>query len=569
MNGPFRTFRLLWDLAWLRARRGRQLVQGDDRAVFRDLVVAIGSLILFVVQYNLARAMFLAVAVDPNAIGMLTSAPEGVLAALLALSGGLGLVLGVFRANDVLFMRSDLDWMMGLPLNRRGIVLARAAETALGTIGPVVITSAPAMSAYAVQYGAWHALALYPLFLIALSALTSATAILVSILVGRLATTTRAREAIELVGSLLFAALYMLSMFRSPAGSAGLVDTAARGLAAALRSPAAVFAAALAAPVAWPALGLYFIANGPVSAGVLVVLVGLSGTAGVVWLLSIAGAGAYARGLGLSSARRRRATRAAAGRTAARSMSVGAGVLPALMRRDWAILTRSPRLWQPIAMPLAWAVYVLISRPRFLDASDFLMPAFAAAAAAMVAGTLSMMSFGVEGSSFYHVSTLPLSPHSRVVSKVLVFALPPTVMGLVFAGVFVLRGTGTVADLLRAAVLVVTAAVTITAVGVMMTVGDTNFDAVNPRLRQTAESGCLSTLLIGVLLVSAYLVLKASQHIGLRLGLTAGAADACGIVLVAAVCLGGLVPAAVRNAAAAVRARGRGESVQASLSLNW
>ncbi|MDP2871228.1 MAG: hypothetical protein Q8P31_01600 [Bacillota bacterium] len=97
----------------------------------------------------------------------------------------------------------------------------------------------------------------------------------------------------------------------------------------------------------------------------------------------------------------------------------------------------------------------------------------------------------------------------------------------------------------------------------------------SPRLWQAhghapcmGQAGYLSMLLMGVLMALAYVVLKASRHLGLRrLGITAGAADTFGVALLAAVCLGTLVPGAVNRAAAAVRARARGEPPPAT--IDW
>lgn|GEM_PF-3485263 len=573
MRGPLRTFRVLWDLTWLRIRRDWQVAQSNDRAVVRVLLTAAVSLVMAVLLYGLARSMFLLVAADRDAIGLLTSAPEGVLAIFLALGGGLGFMLGVSHANDALYLRSDLDWLMGLPLDRRGVVLARAGEIFLSVLGPVAVLSFPATLAYARSCGAWYSLAAYPLVLVSISAFVSTAAMLAMTLVGRLASTARAREALGLFGSVLGALLYLLLLLRKPTAPANLVDSLAEGLVKILDRPGTAVAAAVALPVVWPALAMRFITSGPVSTGLAIAVTGIAATAGAVWLLSIAAAGAYARGLGLSSAGRRRSRprRTAPARTAAAASGASpgrAGVLPALIRRDWAILTRSPRLWQPMTMPLVWVIYILAIRPAGLGGADSLVRAALAALMPAIAGsTLSTMSLGVEGNSFYHLSTLPVSPHSRVTSKVLVFALPPALIGLVVVGVL-FREAGTALDLLRAVLLVVTAAVTMTAVGLMTTAPDTNFEAVNPGQWQSGSAGCLSMLLTGLIVAMAFLLLTASRGLGRWLGVARSVSDTLGVVVLAIVCLGVIVPGAMRTAAAAVRARARGE-VPPSLNLNW
>lgn len=569
VNGPLRSFRLLWDLAWLRSRRNWQLAQKDDKAILGTVFMALMVLVVTAVQYQLAYTLLELVEGNLDPMGMLSSAPESVLAIFLALGGGLALLLGVFRANDVLYLRSDLGWAMALPVDRRGVVLARVAETALGVAGPVALMSGPSMLAYVSLYHAWYILALCPLFIVGLSALGSTAAMLVMILAGGMAPTSRRREAVGLIGSIAGALMYLFFMLRSQMGG-NLVETLARGLAGILAGPAAALAAAAALPFVWPALAVRFISWGPVSTGMVVLAAGISGTAVAVWATVAAGAGAYARGLGRSgSANARRLTkppasrhRAAMSKVPVRAVPVQAGALGALARRDWAILTRSPRLWQPMAMPLAWVVYMMVSRPPFPSGDPLIMGALAALAAAVSAGMLAQMSFGAEGGSFFHLSTLPLSPLSRVTSKALVFALPAAAVGLILAGVL-LRGAGTPADLLRAAALIITAALTMTSVTLALTVGDTNFEPEKLGQMQSAETGCLSMLLTGGIVALAYVVLMASRDLGRRLGAAPGTAATLGVAVVAAICFGAIIPAALRKAADAVRARGRGASPQA------
>lgn len=68
-----------------------------------------------------------------------------------------------------------------------------------------------------------------------------------------------------LVGSILFAVLYVFFTFRSPMEPGNLVRMLAQGMMGALSGPATAFAVAMAAPAVWPALALHFITWGSVS----------------------------------------------------------------------------------------------------------------------------------------------------------------------------------------------------------------------------------------------------------------------------------------------------------------
>lgn len=566
VNGPRKTFRLLWDFAWLRSRRNWQTARNDDKQVFGFLFMGLMVSVTMVFLYRLAFGMMEVVVFELDPAGLLPSAPEGVLGFFLALGGGVALFMGLSRANDVLYLRSDISWAMALPLDRRGVVLARVAETAVGVVGLVAVVSVPSLVAYVVLFSAWYVLALLPVVVVALALLGSAVGVLAVIMAGRLAASSRWREVAGLLGSIAGAMLYFLLWTRLPTAG-GMVDTLARSLVEVVGSPRTAIPALALLPVAWPALAIRFISWGPVSTGVLILAAGVSGTAATVWGLSVAGARAYARGLGQGATARPRRRAVAISRPRAESSRerLGGGVLGALVRRDWAILTRSPRLWQAMAMPIAWIVYWMVMRDPFLSGDYLLMGGLGALASSVTAGTLAQMSFGIEGVSFYHLATLPVSPLSRVISKVLVFTLPAAVVGLALVLVMY-RGGGSAADLLRAAALVITASITMVAATVMLTVGDTNFEATNPGQMHNASTGCLPMFLLGIVMIVAYLILLASRDIGRRVGVAPGVASTIGVVLVAAFCLGLIVPASLRNAAEAVKSRGRGVSLPSILT---
>lgn len=561
------TLRVLWGLTWLHIRRRWRSAGGSGKAVLAVLFMVILGAVLSVFLYNLACTMFKLVAADFDPTGALPSAPEGVLAIFLAAGGGVGLLQGVFQANDIIHLRLDLDWLMALPLDRRGVVLSRIAEIAIGTAVTVALLTAPATVAYAWLFGSWHALVLYPVVLVALSTLGSAAAVFVMILVGRLAATTRAQETLGLISSLIAAAVYFLTMLRSRQSPGAIIDELSRGLLRALTGPAAGLAVWLALPFVWPAIALYYATWGPAAGGLLVAVAGTTGTAGAVWLLTAAVAGAYARGRGPSSIPARRGRRPVTAKVPARRLPVGGGPLSALMKRDWVILTRSPRLWQHMAWPLAWAVYMIISIPEGMRAIDPLFIAgLGAAVAALAGGVLSTQSFGVEGTSFYQLATLPLSPLSRVKAKVLIFAAPPAFIGLIVAG-FLLWGALWPMNVLRAVVLVVTAALTTTSLGVMLTVGETDFEAVHAGQRQPGPAGCLPALLSMLILGAGFVFLRLSRVLGEAAGITAGTADTLAVALLSVVLLCGLVPGALRRAAATVRAREHGSKPRPELDL--
>lgn len=559
VNGPLRTLKLLWDLMWLRRRRSGQLVREDERSFWQVflmwLVIGVGMVMLFSFSCTLFRL------VDPASdVGLppeiAFSAEQG-LASFFAIGGFWGLMTGLAQTNDVLYARADLAWAMCLPLDRRGIMYARIAETAMAVIMPVAGFTLPAILAYALVLGAWPALLLAPLFVLGVTLLFSALSVVFSAMAGRWATTARAREIMGLLGSLVGAVLYVKMMTTSQQAGPRGMEVMAKALARFLSSPAAATAALVAAPATWPALALHYLSGGRVFACILTVTVGLGMSAGVAWLVAASVAGTYYRSLGRSGVRAGRAKRRAGDATGRSGQFRSTRILPALMGRDWAILTRSPRLWQPMMMQLAWVAYMVytLSRLPFGTLDPLMSGALGGAVAALLAQVLASMSMGVEGGSFYHLATLPLKPIDRVKSKVVVFGLPPVVLGL-SAAVALQRGVPGILWLLWALALALTGATVATSITISNVAANTNFEAVNTKeWHKTPASGFLAMLAVGLLCLIAYIIIKIALSLGEWMQVAPSFARTVAVVLIMAIYMGAIVPPVMRRAAAIVRAR--------------
>ncbi len=564
MSGPARTFWLLLGFARLRGRRRWQQAMSSEWGPFGVVLQAVFAIVIGVLVFSTARTAIRMAGAGAAAGGFAVSSAEGVVAMFLLLGGSLGLVSGIGRAHDALYLRSDLDWLMKLPLNRVGVMLAEVAGTALGVAGQVALVAAPAVLAYAVEFGAWHSIVLCPLFVAALAVFDATASVLLASSLGKLANSIRRREVLGLIGSITGAMLWVLLMTRSQAGPSHLVDSLAQGVGKALENPAAGVIAVLALPLTWPGLALFYLARGGTAPGVLLVLLGVSAAGGAAWLISAAGARSYVRGLGRVGFRAGPARRPPVARIggASRRAVTRTGILGALVARDWAIATRNPRLWQAMAMPLAYAVFLLLRRPvgLVLTPGSLLPSGIGAGAAAMVAGPVAAMAFGIEGAAFYHLSVLPLPPITRVASKTVVFALPSALLGLVVAYAF-LRPAGTPLEYIQASILVVTSAVAVTPLTLSLAVPQTDFESVTPGQSQPGSAGCMSMVVVLLVCSVGYGVLMAGRGIGIWLGLEAVAANLLGTLVLSGLSLGAFAPAVARGAADAVRARGRGQTV--------
>jgi len=561
-NSAGRSFLLLCDLAWLRVRKQWRALPADPRAQGQVVMMAIMLCFLAVIQHMMARAAFQLA--DVGAEGVAIGSPEGVLSVFLLLGAAFGLMTGVNRAVDVLYLRMDLDWTMVLPLERRGIMLARLAEVSLAVAGPVAFLSVPSMVAYAVTYRALYALVLWPLSLGAVSAAGGVVAVLLASATAGVGRSTRSRETWGLIASIAGALIWVLFMSRTSQGPGGMIDLLAQGIVTAMGRPGVGIVAMIALPFTWPALAMRLVACGYVAAGVGVAAVAAGASATAVWLTALACGRAYVRGLGRVSAGRRRLQPSRVARLATGTgvaLQAGrTGLIRALVVRDWAILSRSPRLWQPMAMPIAWVGFTAMSlRARMPQGADLLMVGLVGSvAAALSSSVLSALAFGAEGQSFYHLATLPVSPLRRVVSKVAVFSLPPAVLGIA-AAVMMQWGRGGLGDYLLAAIVAITASVTLSAVGMLLSIGDTDFAAQNPGQMRPGPAGCMGMLVTALVVGSGFGFLMMVRGLGKWFGMALVAADALGVVLLAGVCLGAVVPAVMRNAADVVRARERGE----------
>ncbi len=269
VSGPFSTFKLLWDFAWLRMRKGRELAKSDERASMQGFWMWIMILIFEFILYSVAGLMYRFANAGPVAAAtVLPPTPAEVTGLFLLMGSAAGLMTGLAQTNDVLYGRSDLGWMMALPLHRSGVVYARVAETGLTVGGLVALFALPASLAYAAVFGAWYAVPLSAVFVLSLTVLVSAAAVLVAAFLGRWASSTRAREIMGLIGSLIGALLYMRVM-TARSLELSLPESIAQGLSRILGSPAAGVAALFAAPVLWPAAVLHLLAEGRFAAGAL------------------------------------------------------------------------------------------------------------------------------------------------------------------------------------------------------------------------------------------------------------------------------------------------------------
>jgi hypothetical protein len=557
VNGPYRTFRLVSAFAWLRTRRYLERNEGASLAIVIGAMfaLAVGALV-----FNVARMMLLIAAADVDLAGVMPDSNTAVLAFFCVVGAAIALFVAIGRANDVLFGRSDLDWALILPLDARGVGLARTAEVAVAAIASLVLVIMPACFALADVTGPWYVAVAGPLMLPAVAAVIASLAILFSAVIGRLAATSRARELGGLVGSLVGAGVWWLMVSRS-GGTAIALEPFANDLMGALSSRWTAAFELLALPLLWPALVLGYLAEGRVPLALALSVAGAVSSAGVTWWLSAAGGRAYLRALARSSGGGRRAARRVAGEERGRAvLPARFRVLGALVRRDLAILTRSPRLWQILTMPIVQLSFVLIGRQRLANvlSGDWLLSAgIVSLFAAVVPSTLGLMYLGVEGRAFYHVSALPVGPHARVVSKTAVLALPGAAIGIV-ASLLLAGGQGTTADALRMPLMAVTASVTMAAVSIMASVGDTNFEAEHLKQLQSPATGCATGILMAMGALVCYLVLRAARDLGARVGLMPGVGDTVGVILLAAVLLLAVVPGCLRSAAKSLDARSRG-----------
>ncbi len=546
MNEEPRGHEALWYLSRLTVRRRRETILENDREALATVVR--GAVFLLLAWANHSMFVFVFGMLDALPVAV---APELLLASSLLPGAVVGLMVGLMRANDALYLGAHVEMLLSLPVDTRWVMLTKTVWTWPYVLGIYMIIAFPPGLAYARILGIWPVMPIYLLAVPVSSLVCAAAAVLCLVVVGQVATSNRLREALGIIATVGVLIFYYL--WFSVQGDAS-VQVAGEALVDIVNRVGDRLVAPWILPITWPAVSLRLINTGQPLAGWAALTAALVLSCLAVWFLSRSQAGLYTQSLTLTSAlssrpRRRRERRRPG------LLLVHRSPLGALLWRDWIIMRRNPRLWQNLVLPAGWVGLMLLQTWR--QGTGFISPlgwsCLAAGMAGYVASQLAPLSFAFEQQSVYQVATLPVPSRLRVLSKLLAFGAPPAGLGMLMVSA-VHYSSGSLQNMLPAVFLIAAASGVGTAFGLQSAAEHTDFAAARPWEQGTA-AGCTYALVTAIVLGLGYGALMLLITAGEYIGLSQLVNETVSALLLGAAVVFFVVPYQLRMASSALRMR--------------
>lgn len=356
---------------------------------------------------------------SPNLIG--PDADRSLLATVLTCTFTWMLAQSLFGTARTLYVRGDLDLLLGSPMPARAIVAAKAAGLAANCLGSIALLAIPLANAGAIVDGiGW--LGVYPT-LISLALIASALGLTLSIILFQIFGAGRARLWTQMIGALIAGAFVLgaqiVAMLPAPTRRAtkawleSQVTPDATGPLALLRLPMDSFSGD---PIA--ALHLLIVAS--------VAFVAATSLLGNRFAaMSIVASGAAST------------TEATTGET--KKVRFRSGLAPNMWRKEWRLLARDPGMFAQLALQIIYTVPVAVVLLR----NETLPPVFALAPtivviAAQVSASLAWLTVSGEDAPEL-IATAPVTIdavnraklHSVALPVVIVLALPIAALAFV------------------------------------------------------------------------------------------------------------------------------------------
>ncbi len=530
-----RGYEALGYLTRLSIRRRWEIFSQDERKAVGTILFLACMLMLGGLIHSVCMTIFTLLPEMP-----FTIPPEAMLAPYLLVGAMLALGFGFSRANDTLYLSGDLSLLMTLPLDSQWVMLCKTMWTLPATLGVHALLNFPAALAYARVHGWWPVLPVYLLGIPAISLATAALAVFSLVTAGRIATSTRIREGLGLIGAVLGMVLYF-GWFTSMGMEQRAMEIAGRSLIEIAEKTGQFWLVPFSYPVTWPAAGLRFITTGRSAVGWVTVSGSLLLCLVLTWLLVRLQASHYVRTMASANtvSLPRRKTR-----TGRRRGGYGPpyrSLLGALMWRDWIIMGRNPRLWQTLIFPVGWICLMAFQNwTQAIPLRTLNWSCVGAGAAGYIGALMAPLALAFEGDSVYHLVTLPLTTRLRVYSKLLMYSIPPAVLAL-FMLLLVHVPAGDVGYLLPSLFLVAAGSLTGAAFGLVSAAEHTDFTSQQP-WDQSRASGCAYILILLLVLLLAYGVLRMFIAGGEHLGVPGLLNETIASVIVALILVRSLVP---------------------------
>ncbi len=477
---------------------------------------------------------------------------ESIPALVVSLAFLLILMLSFGVLLQGLYLANDMDFLLSAPVPVRAVFLAKLLQAILPNFILVMVFGLPVLFSLGADGG--YSPLFYPLVLLVLAVLSLAAAGLSSLLVMAVVRVFPARRVAEVLALLTAIIVMVLSQLTNLTGfghgslTPGQVSQGATFLTS-FNSPWS--------PLAWAGRGLVDLGEGNWLSGLFFLGLTLVLSLGVFWLALNAAERLYYSGWASIqvSVQRKKNHRAGARRIAP---GVNTGILGrlfhsqvwAMMVKDFKALWRDLRnLSQIIGVPIMGIVFAVMllrgggAMPAGKgEAPDLFMEigrlalTYASMAIALFVGwgllaRLALISFSMEGRSFWILKTAPVSAGKQLAAKFLMAFLPSLALAwLYLLAVAILQKVPTATILYGLPAIALTLA-GLCGINLALGVRGANLTWTDPRKMESGVSGCLGSILSLVYQVVA-LVLFFGPPIGLPLlGSTAGVGQLVGLVV--------------------------------------
>ncbi len=484
---------------------------------------------------------------------------EAIPALVVSLAFLLILLLSFGVLLQGLYLANDMDFLISAPVPIRAVFLTKQLQAILPNFVLVMLFGLPVLFSLGADGG--YNFLYYPLVLVVLAVLSLAAAGLSSLLVMAVVRVFPARRVAEVLGLLTAIIIMVLSQMGNLSGlSSGSTMTPGQisqvtGFLSSLDSPWS--------PLAWAGRGLVDLGEGNWLSGLFFLGLTLVLSVGVFWLALNAAERLYYSGWASIqvSVQRKKNHRRARGIAAPRASAGLFGRLfrsqvGALVVKDFKGLWRDLRnLSQVIGIPIMGIVFAVMllrgggempagkgEAPELIMDIGRLILAYGSMVIGLFVGwgllaRLALISFSMEGRSFWILKTAPISASKQLAAKFLMAFLPSLALAWLYLLAVALLQKVPATTLLYGLPAIALTLAGLCGINLALGVRGANLTWTDPRKMENGIAGCL-----GMIISFAYqlvaLVLFFGPPIGLPLlGLSEGIGQIAGLLVGGAVAL--------------------------------
>jgi ABC-2 type transport system permease protein len=469
-----------------------------------------------------------------------------------------GAFLAIFLTSfgvllQALYLANDMDFLLAAPIPIRAIFLSKLLQAVLPTFLLVMLFGLPVLFGLGVA-GGYHIL-FFPLVLVVLAFLSLAAAGISSLLVMavvRILPAKRVAEILAFLGA-------VLAMLCSQVGNL-------TGMNSGMVSPEQILKSTQVistlnsnwSPLTWGGRGLVDLGEGRWLSGIFFLALTLVLSGGVFWLTLNAAERLYYTGwasIQVGTQRKKTLRKVEPGEKRGARADIFLRLLPsevrAIMFKDFLELRRDLRnmsqLVTPLIMGIVFSIMMLRSGGQppagrgeapiwFMDLFRFALAYGSMVISLFVGWTLlsrlALISFSMEGKSYWIIKASPVSAGKQLVAKFLIAYLPALILSWLFLLAVAILQKAPSATILYGFLSVALILAGLCGINLGFGVRSADLNWTDPRRMASGASGCLATIASVAYLFAAVLLffappiglplLKISEGIGQLIGLLIG-----------------------------------------------